>query len=190
MARRSQIEHEMDMKELFMATFNKPGAEEVLMNLYTLSLSTALAGYVYRSVEEMICKRTNYPLSEIEKNSLLSSMYQETGAALTDSEYCVLRPDDAVDGRLLFCLALRWDNRHLKYLLADDEIQQEWWATVLAQSIELGEERVEHVYRAMELIGPRNGLSDQTKEAVRDGIEQDLLHGYIVKLAESLIPIQ
>jgi hypothetical protein len=190
MARRSQIEHETDVQQLLMATFKKPGAEQILTDLYTLSLSTALAGYVYRSVEEMICKGTNDPLSESEKSGYLCSMYQEYGTTLANSEYRVLKPNDVVDDRLLFCLALRWDNRHLKYLLAGAEIQREWWATMLSQNIELAEKRVEQVYRAVELIGPSRGLSHQTKEMVRDGVVQDLLHGYIVKLVESLIPIQ
>jgi hypothetical protein len=145
MARRSRIEHEMDVKHLRMATFKKAGAEEILTDLYTLSLSTALSGYVYRSVEEMICKRTNHPLSEAEKNGLLRLMYRESGTALTDTEYRVLRPSDAVDSRLLFCLALRWDNRHLNYFLADDDIQREWWATMLSQNMELAEKRIEQV---------------------------------------------
>jgi hypothetical protein len=189
MSRRSRIEYEMDVKALFMATFNKPGSQEALMDLYTLSLSTALAGYVYRSVEEMICKRTNEPLSEAEKNDLLRSMYQGSSAALTGTGYHVLRSSDAVDGRLLFCLAVRWDNHHLNYVLADDEIQARWWTTVRSQSFDLAEKRVEHIYGALELIRPGKGLSSHSKETVRESAEQDLLHGYIVKLAESLIPI-
>lgn len=78
----------------------------------------------------------------------------------------------------------------MNYLLADDEIQGKWWESVFTQGIELAEKRVEQVYKDLGLIGFGNGLSHQTKAMVRDGVEQDLLHGYIVKLLESLVPIQ
>ena len=41
----------------------QPEANAILMDLYTLSLSNALAGYVYRTVEEMMFERRTAPLS-------------------------------------------------------------------------------------------------------------------------------
>jgi hypothetical protein len=115
MARRSRIEHEADIKEIFSFALTQPGADSVLMDLYTLSLSlsNALAGYVYRTIEEMTCERSTPPLSRQEKSYLLRTMYEESGAHLTSSEYRVLRDDDPIDSRLLFCLAIRCPMQHI-----------------------------------------------------------------------------
>jgi hypothetical protein len=189
MARRSRIEHEADIKGLFPFALIQPGGDDILQDLYTLSLSNALAGYAYRAAEEMMCKRRTPPLPKGEKEYLLRTMYEECGHDLAESEYRVLRSDDIVDGRLLFCLAVRWDNRHLKFTLADEDVQGERWATVLVQNIEWSKSCYERVFRNLGTLRGKQGLSDRTKETIRDGVEQDLIHGYIVRLAESLDPI-
>jgi hypothetical protein len=189
MARRSRIEHEADVRELFSFALMRPGADEVLMDLYTLSLSNALAGYTYRTVEEMTCNRRTPPLSQKEKDCLLRTMREECGSDLTDSEYRVLCADDGVDRRLLFCLAVRWDNRHLRYMLADDDTQRERWATVFVENIDLSEACFEGVYRNLGMLKDNQSLSQGAKEMIRGSVEQDLIHGYIVKLAESLDPL-
>ena len=188
MARRSQIEHEMDRKQFRPSVLIQPRADEVMMDLYTLSLSNALAGYAYRTVEEMICNRRSDPISQADKEYLIKSMYDEVGSDLRASEYRVLNNDDVVNRRLLFCLALRWDNRHLQYLLAEDKVQWEHYGAVLAQNVEFSERCFEGVYARLGLLAPSGHLSPEFKEMVREGVEQDIIHGYIVKLSESLDP--
>ncbi len=189
MARRSRIEHEADIKELFPFALIQPGADSVLMDLYTLSLSNALAGYVYRTVEEMTCESSTPPLSKQEKSYLLRTMYEESGSDLTSSEYRDLRDDDAIDSRLLFCLAIRWKNRQLNYMLADEATHRRWWAIVFGENVELSENCFERVYRDLGRLRTNQGLSDDAKEMVRGFVEQDVIHGYIAKLAESLDPL-
>jgi hypothetical protein len=116
-------------------------------------------------------------------------MYEQSGSDLTDSEYRVLRSDDVVFGRLLFCLAVRSDNRHLKYLMADEETQRVQWANIFAENVELSECCFEGVYRGLGKLRSGERLSHEAKNMVRESVEQDLIHGYIVKLAESLDPI-
>jgi len=189
MGRRSRIEYEIDLRELFPYALIKPGADAILMDLYTRSLSNALAGYAYRAVEEMVCGRTTPPLSQQEKDYLLRTMWEECGSDLTDTEYRVLRKDDPTDSRLLFCLAIRWDNRHLKYMLADETTQQEWWNILFPENMKLSEDCFEQIYRSLGMLKTDGALSDEAKEMICDSVEQDLSHGYIVKLAESLDPL-
>lgn len=188
-ARRSQIEHEADVSGFFSFALMQPGADCILMDLYTLSLSNALAGYAYRAVEEITCQRRTPPLSQDKKTHLLRTMHEQCGSDLTGSEYRVLRSDDMIDARLLFCLAVRWDNRHLQYMLADEDTQRERWATVFAQNIEFSEACFAGVYRSLGRLREKQGLSNGAKEMIRGTVEQDLIHGYIVKLAESLDPL-
>ena len=72
MARRSRIEHEEGRRHLRWSTITRPvadllSAEETMMELYTLSLSNALAGYAYRSIEEMVCRRRSPRIPEAKK---------------------------------------------------------------------------------------------------------------------------
>lgn len=188
MIRRCRIEHEETMKQWVPIIFRTAGAAERLMELYHLSLSNTLAGYTFRSVEEMICKKKTERISETKKSFLIDSMYKECGSEMAASEYKVLNRDDPVDNRLVFCLALRSDNRHLEYVLADDDLQALWWNTFFSGSIKLNEAHIEPLFRAI-LRGRGPGLGESEKETIRESVEQDLLHGYIVKLAESLDPL-
>jgi hypothetical protein len=188
MIRRCRLEHEETARQMFQSFHFQLAAADRLKDLYSLALSNALAGYTYRSVEEMICKRTNARLSEEKKQWLVDSMYEQCGEELAASEYRVLDRNDPVDGRLTFCLALRWDNRHIGFMLADEAIQAHWWDSVVAGSMELNESRAEQVYRAA-FRSRERGLSERDRAIVQENLVQDLLHGYVVKLAESLDPI-
>ena len=187
MIRRCRLEHEETVRQSFHSFAFRLEAVELLNELYSLALSNALAGYTYRCVEETICKRKSERITEQKKKSLVDSMYKEFGAKLAATEYRVLDNTDPVDSRLIFCLALRWNNRHMEYMLADEAVQTRWWNSVLAGSVELNESRAEPVYRAA-FGRARRGLSASDRAVVQQSVEQDLLHGYIVKLAESLDP--
>jgi hypothetical protein len=186
MIRRSRIEHQTMRRNFLSLIIKDIDVDAALMDFYKLSLSNALAGYAYRSVEEMIYRTRSERLSVSEKNSLISSMSEGCGDDLRESGYKDLRADDVVDRRLLFCLALRWNNRHLNHLLAEEPVQREWWATLVSQNFRLSENCAECVFRAMGVLKDGKGLSDRDKESARDNAEEDLIHGYIVRFAESL----
>jgi hypothetical protein len=188
MTRRCRLEHDVLRKQSMSLIIKNIHADEDLMELYTLALSNSLAGYTYRSVEEMIFGKKAVRLSQPEREHLISSMRQEYGTELEKSEYRALHEGDPVDNRLLLCLALRWNNRHLKYLLAPDAIQGEWWSTVCFQNFKLSEDCVERVFRQMGLLSDNKSLRDSDKKNAQDNAEQDLLHGYVVRLSESLDP--
>jgi len=189
MIRRCRIEHRMNLKSFADTIKRNSGAEAVLMDLYTLALSNTLAGYVYRSVEEAVCKKKSAQLAESEKAQLINSMYAEYGSEMSKTLYGELRAEDVADGRLVLCLALRWKNRHLKYLLAEDQLQQKWWETVFSQNLALSLHCVEHVFRTLRLLSEGKSLSENNTAAAVERAEQDLIHGYIVKLSESLVPL-
>jgi hypothetical protein len=192
MVRRTRIEHEVDQKELLFSIrpvgdFSR--AAESVASLYPRSLSNALTGYSYRTVEEMVCKQHSNPLSDSDRQRLMTRMYAECADALNQpGDYAGLNPKDPIDSRLLFCLALRWDNQHLAYVLSEDDWQERMWKSIFAESLRLSEDCFRQVFAVVGLIGCGGRLTGSLKETVVEWVEQDLIHGYIVKLAESLYP--
>ncbi len=184
--RRCRIEYDIDLRDISQRIILKGSVRPLwesnsLMEMYHLSLSQSLAGYTYRAVEEMICKTKCAPLSRSDTAKLVSSMREEC-ALDTIYGYKSLCPTDPIDSRLLLCLGLRWDNRHKRYILGNETAQADWWNTVVEQSFLTSQNCLERVYRSL-------GLPSETQESVYDGLVQDLLHGYIVRLVESLDPI-
>jgi hypothetical protein len=181
----------MDVKQVLFSPFSPLAAriaeaQETLMSLYWLSLSNALTGYAYRTVEEVIYEEQGPRMPETERERLLNSMFRECAADLNEGGYRTLRQDDVVDRRLLLCLALRWNNHHLPYILADNDEQARLWGAVFSQNLQLSENCYVRVFASLGMLKKDRGLSDTTRDQVRDGVQQDLLHGYIVKLSESL----
>jgi hypothetical protein len=188
MSRRCKIEFEDEFRSISMTYLTKGGLPDAVLDLYPMSLTNSLSGYVYRTVEELVTHKKSAELSDTDRQYLRTSMYREAEADLKNSYYKVLREDNALDNRVLFCLALRWDNRHLKYLLADDEQQGEWFSKVLSQNIERTIQYNERAFRALKPNTDITALLDRKQGAIRNGVEQDILFGYIVKLSESLYP--
>lgn len=186
--RRCRIEHRIDLSQLLPYDLYQQTEDESLMGLYKFSLSTSLAGYAYRSVEEMIYKDKPGPLSEAQKQDLLSVLYREGGDDISGSEYRTLSPADRVDSRLLLCLAIRWNSGYKNYLLADDSQHEEWWGIVVSKNTEEAMERYRQVYTSLGAMS--SGLpGSELEDLAIDHVEQDLIHGYIVKLLESLAPL-
>lgn len=127
-------------------------------------------------------------LSEAEKHQLMSSLFKEAEHDLKDSCYKVLDPSNFVDNRLLFCLAVRWKNGQLKYLLADEIYQSEWFFDILSQNIAMSMKYYEKVFKILIPGANVKAIVDRKREAIEQSAEQDLLFGYIVKLCESLNP--
>ena len=188
MSRRCKIEFEDEFRSISMTYLTKGGLPDAVLDLYPMSLTNSLSGYVYRTIEELVTHKKSAELSDADRQYLMTSMYREAEADLKNGCYRILREDNELDRRLLFCLALRWDNRHLKYLLADDEQQGEWFSTVLSQNVERTVQCNERAFKALKPGMDITALLDRKLGAIRDGVEQDILFGYIVKLSESLYP--
>jgi hypothetical protein len=176
------------MMNPFAGTKSMMPVPDAVQALYPLSLSNSLTGYVYRSVEEFVTDRKSAELSPTERECLLTSLYEEAEQDLKDSCYKALNRNDELDGRILFCLALRWRNRHLKYLLADDEQQGCWYFNALQQNIEGSIRCHERAYKALFPDADIASLMERKQDAIRENTEQDVFFGYIVKLSESLHP--
>jgi hypothetical protein len=187
MSRRCSIDHNEMCRDIFRSLRFRPEASQALDDLLTLSLSNALAGYAYRAVEEMICKRKILPMPSTERDSLISTVWRNSD--LKESAYGELRSDDPVEHRLLFCLALNWNSGHDRYTLASQDLHEKWWKTVFGENLELSFTCFENVYRAVGLLANRQPLSHAVKQSVADDVHEELTHGYVVRLAESLYPI-
>jgi hypothetical protein len=188
MSRRCKIEFEDEIRSIAINYLTKGGLPDAVQDLYPMSLTNSLSGYVYRTIEELVTNKRSSKLPDVDRDYLMTSMYKEAEADLKNSCFRVLSEDDELDRRVLFCLALRWDNRHLKYLLADDKQQGEWFYTVLSQNIESTMKCNERAFKALKANTDITALMFRKQDAIRDGVEQDILFGYIVKLSESLFP--
>jgi hypothetical protein len=188
MSRRCKIEFEDEVRSISIMYLTKGGLPDAVLDLYPMALTNSLSGYVYRTIEEFVTHKKSTKLSDADREYLVTSMYKEAEADLRNSCYKVLSENNELDRRVLFCLALRWDNRHLKYLLADDEQQGEWFYEVLSQNIETTINCHERAFEALKSNTDITALMSRRKDAIRDGVEQDILFGYIVKLSESLYP--
>ena len=187
-ARRSKIEFDDDygsMVRNLTAKFIPPATAETLYHLY---LTNTLTGYTYRSVEELIFKTKSPSLSESEKAYFINSLFTEAGEDLKQSGYKILDPRHNLDNRVLLCLAIRWDNRHLKFQLADDKFQDEWGSIILSQNILSSLKHHENLFHLLLPSADAKALVAKKRSAIENGTQQDFLFGYIVKLAETLNP--
>ena len=127
-------------------------------------------------------------LSKAEKRQLMSSLFKEAERDLKDSCYKVLDPSNFVDNRVVFCLSVRWKNGQLKYLLADDLYQREWFFNILSQNIATSMKYYEKIFKILVPGTDVTAIVDRKREVIEENVEQDLIFGYIVKLCESLSP--
>lgn len=187
-ARRCKLEYEDDYKDMVRNLTMNFVPPDATVDMYYLSLSNTLAGYTYRSVEELIVKKKSAQLSEAEKHRLMSSLFKEAADDFTNSCYEALEPNNAIDNRILFCLAIRWNNGQLKYLLADDKYHQDWFFNILSQNISKSIKYHVKIFNLLMSGANAQALVSRKREAIEQNAEQDLLFGYIVKLCESLNP--
>jgi hypothetical protein len=187
-ARRCKLEYEDDFRDTIRNLTMKFVPPDVTADMYYLSLSNTLAGYTYRSVEELIVKKKSAQLSEAEKHRLMSTLFKEAADDFANSCYKALDSNNSLDNRVLFCLAIRWNNGQLKYLLADDKYHQGWFFNILSQNITKSMKYHEKIFGLLLPGANVQELVAGKGEAIEQNAEQDLLFGYIVKLCESLNP--
>lgn len=187
-ARRCKLEYEDDYKDMIRNLTMKFVPPDATADMYYLSLSNTLAGYTYRSVEELIVKKKSAQLSEADKNRLMSLVVKEAADDFNNSCYKALDSNNYLDKRVLFCLAIRWNNGQLKYLLADDIYHQKWFFNILSQNITKSMKYHEKMFNLLTPGANVHALVNRKREAIEQNAEQDLLFGYIVKLSESLNP--
>ena len=158
---------------------------EEIQDLFAMTLTNTLVGYVYRSVEEFVTSKKTEELQPAEKDYLMASLGKED---LDHSCYRLLSAGDELDRRVLFCLALRLDSSHIMYKLADSEQQKEWYFSVIEQSLE---KTIQFYKIACRALWPKKDLGEfleSRQEVIRENVEKDFLFGYVVKLSESLNP--
>lgn len=186
--RRCKLEYEADVNDMLRNLVMKFVPPEATVGMYHLSLTNVLTGYTYRSIEEFVVNKKSQKLSEADKTYLMTSLFKEAGQELKNSCYKVLDPNNPIDNRVLFCLALRWDNRHMKYLLAEEKFQSKWYPNILSQNIATSQKYHEEMFKLLLPGADVMSIFARKRAAIEDGVEQDILFGYIVKLAESLNP--
>jgi len=187
--RKCRIDFEAELSDIRTHVFLPVSLPDTVEELYHMSLSDALSGYAYRSIEEFVVQNRSQRLSHSDKRDLLSSLRQEAEGDLATEGYGDLNLDDTIDSRVLLCLSIRWDNRHLRYLLADERSHEKWWSTIYSDAIDRSVTITRGVYSAIynsETLAER--FLSENQENVADNVQQDISFGYIVKLCESLDP--
>lgn len=193
--RRCEIEFQDEAHYFGFGHLDNEDWPEELRDIFAMALSNTLTGYVYRCVEEFIC-RSGLPaggkrgeLAAAERRALISALTaEETG--FSESCYRVLDPDNEVDSRVLLCLALRINENYLRYLLAEEDQQDEWFRCVLEQSIEKTTYFYGMAFRAMWPDRDLRLFMATRRGPIRKNVEKDFLFGYVVRLSESLYPLK
>jgi len=188
MRRRCRLEFDDETKRFTLDFLTRGGLPDAVLDLYNMAISNCLNGYTYRVVEEMVTKTKSPKLSDAEIHYLMTSMHQEAGDELKQSCYRELSPKDALDHRVLFCLALSWDNRHLGYMLADDTHQKEWYGSLLSDCVQDSMRINEGAFRVLVPKANIRAIMERKESVITDSVVEDFKFGYIVRLSESLFP--
>jgi hypothetical protein len=187
-ARRCKLDFEDAYNDIVRNLGMKFVEPSAVAELYHLTLTLTLSGYVFRSVEEIITKRRSDPLQESDRAWLMTSLFKEAGDDLNRSCYRPLAVKNDVDRRVLFCLALRWDNRHLKYQLTEDKYAHEWASIILSQNLTTCIKCHEKVFGLLMPGSNAQAITTMKHSSFEENVQEDFLFGYIVRLAESLNP--
>lgn len=187
--RRCEIEFRDEARVFGFGNSDNDDWPEEVRDIFAMALSNALIGYTYRYVEEFIMGGKCAELAAAEKTALVSALM--TGeAGFRESCFRVLDPENEIDGRVLFCLALKINENYLRYMLAGEEQQNERFRNVLEQSIEKTIYFYGMAFRALwpdkdlrQFLSGREGI-------IRKNVEKDFLFGYVVRLSESLNPLR
>ncbi|MDQ5985360.1 MAG: hypothetical protein CSYNP_01069 [Syntrophus sp. SKADARSKE-3] len=189
--RRCEVEFRDEAHAFGFNSDDKDWPEEV-RDVFAMALTNTLIGYIYRSVEEFICHAGDVKsggLTVAETEALVSYFISgETG--YNESCFRELNPEDEIDWRVLFCLALRINENYVRYLLEEKDLHDEWFQSILGQSIE---KTIFYYSIAFRALCPDNDLRQflaMRKGFIQENVEKDFLFGYIVKLSESLLPIK
>ena len=188
--RRAKLEVETDYNDMIRNLRMKfvPPNASAITGSYHQSLSNALAGYTFRSIEELIANKKSPLLSETEKHSIMSTMFKESASDLHTPPYNALDSNNLVDNRVLFCFSIRWNNGHLKYMLADKDYNYKLFAVILSDAITMSIETYGKVIRSFIPDANIQEIVNRKRRSIEDNTQQDLLFGYIVRLCESLSP--
>ncbi len=170
---------------------NKDWPEEV-RDIFAMTLSNSLIGYIYRYVEEFICLTGDAQCRELaaaERAALVAALTSgKTG--FNESCYRVLNPENEIDRRVLFCLALRINDNYVRYLLAEGDQQDAWFNSILEQSIDKTTYFYGMAFRALWPDKDLGRFLAGRRNIIRENVEKDFLFGYVVRLSESLHPLK
>lgn len=185
--RRCEIEFQDEAHVFGFGHHDNEDWPEELRDVFAMGLTNTLTGYIYRYVEEFIHDGKCGELAAAERTALISAlMSEETG--FNESCFRQLNPDNEIDGRVLFCLALRINENYLRFLLADEEQQDQWFRSVLEQSIEKTIYFYGMAFRALWPDKDLRRFLAMRQGVIRKNVEKDFLFGYVVRLSESLNP--
>lgn len=186
--RRCEIEFQDEAHVFGFGLANDENWPEELRDIYAMALTNTLTGYIYRYVEEFILGGKNGELGEAERKSLISTLLADE-SGFNESCFRVLNSENEIDRRVLFCLALRINANYIRYLLADEGREDEWFNCILEQSIE----KTTYFYgMAFRALWPDQDLRQflaRRRNTIRENVQKDFLFGYVVRLSETLHPV-
>jgi hypothetical protein len=165
---------------------------EEIRDIFAMALTNTLIGYIYRYIEEFICRTKDGKcgeLTEVERESLVSVLMSDE-SGYNESCFRVLNSENEIDWRVLFCLALRINKNYVRYLLAEEDQEDEWFSSILEQSIEKTTYYYGMAFRALWPDKDLRQFLARRHNIIRKNVEKDFLFGYVVRLSESLHPLR
>jgi len=187
--RRCELEFHNEVYSFELDVQSEEDWPEEIRDLFAMSLTNTLTGYIYRSVEEFVTQKKSPELLPAEKQSLIAVL-DSPKAGIGRSCYRRLDRSNAVDRAVLFCLALRLGNTLPKYMLADDDKQKSWYFSIVEQVYDRTIHFYSMAFKAIQPLKSLNEFMNQRRDSIRDNVEKDFLFGYVVKLSESLNPVK
>lgn len=190
--RRCEIEFQDEAHVFGFGHNNDEDWPEEIRDIFAMALSNTLIGYIYRYIEEFICRSGDGKCSELteaERKSLISALVSDE-SGFNQSCFRVLNSENEIDSRVLFCLALRINENYVHYLLAQDDQEDAWFNSILEQSIEKTTYFYGMAFRALWPDKDLRQFLERRRSVIRENVEKDFLFGYVVRLSESLNPLR
>jgi len=189
MHRRCEIEFQDEAHVFGFGHHSDENWPEEIRDIFAMVLTNTLTGYIYRYVEEFILDDKCAELDASERAALVFTLVTgDTG--FNESCFRALNPENEIDRRVLFCLALRIDENYNRYLLAAEDQEDEWFTSIIEQSIEKTTYYYGMAFRALWPEKDLRQFLENRKSIIRENVEKDFLFGYVVRLSESLKPIR
>ncbi len=166
-----------------------PDRMRVIAGFFRSRASNAVTGYAIRVAEELIVKKKTIALSLKEVENAINSFLKEFAEADIVKIICAHMSDKTQQTRIMFVLYIQADNKHMNYFL-DEPMLQRWFDIILQRNIEL---TLQMDRDAFSKVTTRNSdiesFITRNKDMIFEGVLNDIVFGYCVKLSESLFPI-
>jgi hypothetical protein len=169
------------LQSILPGKYSEEECPDEVLDLLKMSLTSALAGYAFRSIEEFVAGKRCRELTYAEKEYIFASLDR---ADINKK----LSYGDEIDGRILFCLALRLDGAYIKYSLINYNEKNDLSGSIIKQCVE---ETILFYKAALRTLWPAANIDEFInfhRKNIEAKVEKEFTFGYLVRLSESLNP--